>query len=224
MGISYLDQSVRSRAIDLTHPSMRSPLGYVKRAIDLVSAVIGGVAIAPLVLLLMALVKLDSSGPVLYKQRRVGYNGEEFWMYKFRTMHVGAEARQAELMALNEMTGPLFKIKDDPRVTRVGRWLRRTSLDELPQLLNVVRGEMSLVGPRPPMLSEVEQFEPWHLEKLSVRPGMTGLWQVNGRNTLPTFDQMIELDMRYIRTWSFSLDFLILLKTVWVVTMGLGAH
>lgn len=224
MGISYLDHSVRSRAIDLTHPSIRSPFGHIKRAFDLCSALVGGALIAPFLLLIALLVKLDSPGPILYRQRRVGYNGQEFWMYKFRTMHLGAEDRQAELAAFNEMTGPLFKMRKDPRVTRIGGWLRRTSMDELPQLLNVVRGEMSLVGPRPPVPSEVEHFEMWQLEKFAVRPGMTGMWQVSGRNSLPSFEQMIQLDFQYISQWSFRLDALILLKTLRVVYDGLGAH
>lgn len=206
------------------HPSLGSAQGLLKRLFDFFSALIGGLLIAPVLLMIALLIKLDSKGPVLYKQLRVGVNGEEFWMYKFRSMHVGAEALQAELMAYNEMDGPLFKMKDDPRVTRSGRVLRRTSLDELPQLVNVLKGEMSLVGPRPPLPSEVEKFEPWQKEKFFVRPGMTGLWQVSGRNSLSGFNQIIELDISYVRNWSFWLDIKILVQTVKVVFSCIGAH
>lgn len=206
------------------HPSLGSAQGLLKRLFDFSSALVGGLLIAPFLLLLGLWIKLDSKGPVLYKQLRVGVNGEEFWMYKFRSMHVGAEALQAELLAYNEMDGPLFKMKDDPRVTRSGRVLRRTSLDELPQLINVLKGEMSLVGPRPPLPGEVEEFEPWQREKFVVKPGMTGLWQVSGRNSLSQFNQMIELDLAYIRNWNFGLDIKILFQTVKVVFNGLGAH
>lgn len=224
MEISSLKPVGLGQPANAVHPSLSTAGGAFKRGVDLFGAVIGGFAIAPVVMVLAIAIKLDSSGPVLFKQRRVGLNGQIFHMYKFRSMQVGAETMQAELAGHNEMDGPLFKMRNDPRVTRVGRWLRKTSLDELPQLFNVLRGDMSLVGPRPPLPSEVEQFEPWHMEKFAVKPGMTGLWQVSGRNELSAFRQMIELDIRYIRTWHPALDFQILLRTAWVVLQCLGAH
>lgn len=209
---------------EAVHPSIGSFSGLVKRLIDLTVAVLGGLALLPFFLLLAALIRLDSPGAALYKQRRVGLNGEEFMMYKFRSMHVGAETLQTELQAYNEMDGPLFKMKNDPRITRVGRWLRKLSFDEFPQLINVVRGEMSLVGPRPPLPNEVEEFEAWHHAKFNTKPGMTGLWQVSGRSELSSFKHMIQLDIEYVRSWSLKLDFQILIKTFKVVSGGFGAH
>jgi exopolysaccharide biosynthesis polyprenyl glycosylphosphotransferase len=203
-----------------THPSLGSAL---KRPIDYCAAFLALLLLAPLFVLIAVLIKLDSPGPVFFKQERVGWGGRIFNLYKFRSMRVGAEAEQEALQAHNSMSGPLFKVKDDPRITCTGRWLRRTSLDELPQLLNVLLGDMSLVGPRPPLPSEVMHFEPWHHEKFVVRPGITGLWQVSGRNTLTSFDQMITLDLTYIRTWSPWLDLMILARTLPAVVRGTGA-
>lgn len=212
------------RSIEAVHPSVGSPAGFVKRMLDLTVAIGGGLALLPFFLALALLIRLDSKGPALYKQRRVGLNGEEFMMYKFRSMHVGAERLQDELQAFNEMEGPLFKMKNDPRITKVGRWLRRLSFDEFPQLINVIRGEMSLVGPRPPLPCEVDEFEAWHRIKFNTRPGMTGLWQVSGRNELSSFKVMIQLDVEYVRNWSLAMDFSILARTFKVVFGGLGAH
>lgn len=224
MGITSLDHQLAATQPIAIHPSLQSASGLVKRMLDQCAALVGGFAIAPLVLVLALLIKLDSQGPVLFKQRRVGLNGEEFWMYKFRTMHVGAEALRAELEAHNEMVGPMFKMTHDPRATRVGKWLRKSSLDELPQLLNVLRGEMSLVGPRPPLPTEVEAFEPRHHRKFAVRPGLTGLWQVSGRSNIETFDDIIALDLAYVNRWSLTLDLKILLKTIPVVLGCIGAR
>ncbi|MGD9900764.1 MAG: sugar transferase [Calditrichaceae bacterium] len=178
-----------------------------------------GFVVFPLIALL---IKLDSPGPVFYGWRVVGLDKKKFNSYKFRTMYVDADKRKAELMKENEMSGPVFKIKDDPRITSVGKWLRKFSLDELPQIFSVLKGDMSLVGPRPPLQSEVEQFESWHRRKLSVRPGMTCLWQVNGRNEINDFDDWVKLDLEYIDNWSLWLDMKILFKTIPVVLFGKG--
>lgn len=205
------------------HPSIATWAGRAKRLFDLVAAGLGLFVLAPLLLLLAIAIKLDTPGPVFFTQRRVGLGGQVFAIYKFRSMGMDAEAHLAHLRHLNEMEGPLFKIKDDPRVTRVGRFLRRTSLDELPQLLNVVLGEMSLVGPRPPLPSEVEQFEPHHFEKFLVRPGITGLWQVSGRNAIQDFEAIAGLERTYVRSWSFALDLKLLALTVPVLFTQRGA-
>ncbi|MEZ4515448.1 MAG: sugar transferase [Chloroflexota bacterium] len=166
---------------------------------------------------------MDSPGEVFYRSDRVGRDGQLFQMVKFRSMIIGADQKKEELMALNEADGPLFKIKDDPRLTRVGRFIRRLSLDELPQLYNVLRGEMSLVGPRPPLPEEVEQYKPWHMQRLAVVGGLTGLWQVSGRSDL-TFDELCLLDIYYIENWTLGLDLQILLQTIPYVLSAKGAY
>jgi exopolysaccharide biosynthesis polyprenyl glycosylphosphotransferase len=195
----------------------------VKRVIDLSISILA----IPFMLILFAVValfiKLDSPGPVIFKQRRVGKDGRPFHVLKFRSMVVGAEQMQADLEALNEADGPLFKVKRDPRVTRVGKWLRRTSIDELPQLINVIRGEMSIVGPRPGTPEEVAQYEPWQMQRISVLPGITGLWQVSGRSDVP-FEEMVLLDIFYIENWSLDLEIRILLQTIPYVLLGHGAY
>jgi exopolysaccharide biosynthesis polyprenyl glycosylphosphotransferase len=195
----------------------------IKRAIDIVGAALGLTLGAPLLGLIAAAIRLDSPGPIIFRQTRVGANGEHFEMYKFRSMVEDAEEELDELRDLNEVDGPIFKMKDDPRVTRVGRILRRTSLDELPQLWNVLRGDMSLVGPRPPLPSEVTEYMEWHKKRLEVRPGVTGLWQVSGRS-LVSFDEQCLLDIYYIENWSLWLDFKILLRTIPQVLFGNGAY
>jgi exopolysaccharide biosynthesis polyprenyl glycosylphosphotransferase len=195
----------------------------VKRLLDLALGVVG-LALAGLPMLIIALlIRLESPGPALFKQVRVGAKGKLFGIYKFRSMRVGAEAEKEQLKALNEATGPLFKIKNDPRLTRTGKFLRRISFDELPNLFNVLRGEMSLVGPRPGLPDEVAQYEAWHRQRLEVKPGMTGLWQVSGRSDLP-FDEMCLLDIYYIENWSLALDFTILLRTLPRVLLREGAY
>jgi lipopolysaccharide/colanic/teichoic acid biosynthesis glycosyltransferase len=160
---------------------------------------------------------------VLYRQRRVGKDGVEFEMLKFRSMRRDADRLRDELISKNEATGPLFKMRKDPRVTRVGRILRRTSLDELPQIINVLRGEMSLVGPRPPLPAEVRLYEEWQTARLRARPGMTGLWQVSGRSEVP-FNDMVRLDLHYVRNWSLGLDLEIMLRTIPAVVANRGAY
>ena len=195
----------------------------IKRVIDLVGAVLFLALGWPLFLLIGIVIKLGSPGPVFFKQERVGENHKRFQIFKFRTMVAGAERQLEALRDQNEADGPLFKIRDDPRVTRVGRFLRKSSLDELPQVINVFRGEMSLVGPRPPIPAEVEQYRAWHEKRLSVPPGLTGLWQVSGRSEL-TFDEMVLLDLYYIEHWSPWLDLLIVLRTIPKVLARDGAY
>lgn len=195
---------------------------YLKRAIDFSFAAIALVLLSPLIALIALLIKVTSRGPVLFRQERCGLNGRRFRLYKFRTMIEGAERQQRELEALNEMNGPVFKLAHDPRVTPVGRILRKFSLDELPQLWNVVAGDMSLVGPRPPVPQEVVQYERWQRRRLSMRPGLTCLWQISGRNQVD-FDRWMELDLEYIDSWSPRLDLKILLKTIPAVLSGRGA-
>jgi exopolysaccharide biosynthesis polyprenyl glycosylphosphotransferase len=195
----------------------------LKRMVDLAISILALPVLLVLYFVVAVAIKLDSPGPVLFKQRRVGRHGHHFEIYKFRSMVSNAEQFKAELQALNEADGPLFKIRDDPRLTRVGRFLRRTSIDELPQFINVLRGEMSLVGPRPGTPDEVAQYEPWQRERISILPGMTGLWQVSGRSTLP-FDEMCQLDIFYIENWSLGLDLRILVQTIPQFLLGNGAY
>ena len=176
--------------------------------------------LSPFLLLIAFLIKLDG-GPVFFLQKRVGLNGRIFKCFKFRTMVVDAEKMLDSLMSKNEQEGPVFKIKNDPRVTRIGRFLRKTSLDELPQFINVLRGDMAIVGPRPPIPAEVKQYKRWQNRRLSMKPGITCIWQVSGRNNIP-FEKWMKLDMQYIDTWSLKLDLIILLKTVKVIFTGDG--
>ena len=196
---------------------------FVKRAMDLCLSGIVLAGLSPVWLLFSLAIKIDSPGPVLFKQERLGRGGKPFQIYKFRSMKREAEKEVSKLVDLNEAVGPLFKIRDDPRLTRTGRWLRRISLDELPQLINVLKGEMALVGPRPPLASEVELYQDWHKKRLEVAPGVTGLWQVSGRSELP-FDEMVMLDMYYIENWSPGLDVKIILRTLPAVLSGRGAY
>jgi exopolysaccharide biosynthesis polyprenyl glycosylphosphotransferase len=194
-----------------------------KRLLDIIVSLILLIGLLPFIIILGLLILVETGRPILFRQQRLGLNGEHFTVFKFRSMHRNAEQRLAEVLANNEIKdGPIFKWRLDPRITRVGRFLRRTSLDELPQLLNVLRGDMSLVGPRPPLESEVVRYEPWHMGRLSAKPGMTGLWQVSGRSNL-NFNQMVELDNAYAEQWSFWLDLKLLLKTPLAVFTGRGA-
>jgi exopolysaccharide biosynthesis polyprenyl glycosylphosphotransferase len=195
----------------------------VKRVMDLALGLIISIAALPLMGLLALAIKLDSPGPVIFKQRRVGLRGQEFVLYKFRSMRAGAEEEKEQLRDLNEMDGPLFKMRADPRRTRLGRFLRKTSLDELPQLFNVLKGEMSLVGPRPHIASEVAQYQDWQRQVLEAPPGMAGLSQVSGRAQL-SFDEQCLLDIYYIENWSPALDIKILLRMIPKVLSGEGAY
>ena len=194
-----------------------------KRAFDVVSSTVAVLLLSPAFIATAIAVKLDSPGPVFFRQTRVGRNGRPFKMLKFRSMHVDAEARLESLRAQNEATGPVFKMRNDPRVTRVGAFIRRTSLDELPQFLNVLTGEMSIVGPRPPVPAEVKQYQRWQRRRLSVKPGITCTWQVSGRSNI-SFDQWMKLDLEYIDTWSLWQDIQICCRTVPAVLLSRGAH
>jgi exopolysaccharide biosynthesis polyprenyl glycosylphosphotransferase len=196
---------------------------FIKRAMDVVISGLGIILVSPLFFIVAVTIKLTSSGPVLFTQKRVGQNGRKFKFYKFRTMYKGAEKKLSELEAQNEMSGPIFKMKKDPRITPVGKILRKFSIDELPQLFNVFVGHMSLIGPRPPVPEEVKQYNPWQRRRLSMRPGITCLWQVNGRNKID-FEEWMKLDLEYIDNWSPWLDFKILLKTIPAVISGRGAY
>jgi exopolysaccharide biosynthesis polyprenyl glycosylphosphotransferase len=201
----------------------------VKRAIDIVVSAALLLALLPFLLAIALLVRLTSPGPILFRQRRVGRQGQLFWFYKFRTMYDGNDASSHRAYYQQLIRGGAaaprgaYKLADDPRVTSFGRILRRYSLDEFPQLLNVLKGDMSLVGPRPPIPYEVECYGPRELSRLAVSPGLTGLWQVSGRSNL-NFQEMIELDLNYIANWSLWLDLLILLRTPWAVVSGKGAY
>jgi exopolysaccharide biosynthesis polyprenyl glycosylphosphotransferase len=195
----------------------------IKRAMDVIVSLVGLVLLLPFFALMALLIKLDSDGPVFFTQIRVGKGENLFACYKFRSMRQGAEAEIEQLRTYNEADGPIFKMRDDPRITRMGRILRRTSLDELPQLFNVLMGHMSLVGPRPAPPSEVQRYQPWHKRRLEVAPGMSGLWQVSGRSEL-SFDEMVLLDLYYIEHWSPVLDLQILLRTLPKMITGEGAY
>ena len=194
----------------------------LKRLGDFVMALVLLLVLSPLLLVLALLIKLTSKGPVFYRQARCGLGGRKFTLYKFRSMQPDADLRREELEALNELDGPVFKIRGDPRCTPVGRFMRKFSLDELPQLVNILKGEMSFVGPRPPLPEEVEKYEPWQRRRLRMPPGLTCLWALEGRSQL-SFRRWMELDLQYIDNWSFALDWKILLKTIPVVLLGRGA-
>ena len=196
----------------------------IKRVLDVAISATALVVLAPIFAGIAIAIKLTSPGPVFYRWRVVGRNKKPFTSYKFRTMVQDADRIKQELLDRNIMRGPVFKLKDDPRVTKVGRWLRKFSLDELPQLWSVLKGDMSLVGPRPPLVDEIDKFESWHRRKLSVRPGITCLWQISGRNEIRDFDEWVKMDLEYIDNWSLWLDIKILLKTIPVVLSGRGAY
>jgi exopolysaccharide biosynthesis polyprenyl glycosylphosphotransferase len=218
-----VDASYDRPVLMIHHHSLHQRAWLIKRAFDIVFSL---VVLFPFGLLIMAFaaiaIKLDSRGPVLFRQKRVTVDGSTFWVYKFRSMHVNAELQRTHLAHANEKDGPIFKMRHDPRVTRVGKWLRRTSLDELPQVFNILKGEMSWVGPRPPLISEVDAYQEWHKRRLSIVPGLTGLWQISGRSLL-SFDEMVRLDLYYVENWSIWLDFKILMKTIPSVLIAKGA-
>ena len=196
---------------------------FAKRMVDIFVSSTALILFLPLMATVAALIKLTSKGPIFFKQTRVGLKGRKFTLYKFRSMVVDAEERKKELLDKNEMDGPVFKIKKDPRITPIGYFIRKTSIDELPQFINVLKGDMSIVGPRPPLVSEVEEYEIWQRRRLSLKPGITCIWQVSGRNKL-SFDQWMKMDLEYIDKWSLWLDFKILFKTLFVVLIGYGAE
>jgi lipopolysaccharide/colanic/teichoic acid biosynthesis glycosyltransferase len=194
-----------------------------KRALDLLGASVALVLLSPVILFAALLVRITSRGPALYKSTRLGRSGRPFTFYKLRSMYINAEAERDGLMHLNEADGPVFKLRQDPRVTRVGQWLRSSSIDELPQLVNVLKGDMSLVGPRPPLPEEAEKYEAWQRRRLDVKPGITCLWQISGRSRLG-FEEWMRLDLEYIRRQSLATDVWILLRTVPAVLSREGAY
>ena len=195
----------------------------LKRGLDILGGLVGCIISIPIIAIVAIPLKLESPGPLIFKQRRVGRNGRVFYIHKLRSMYVDAEERKKELMAQNEMNGLMFKMEDDPRITKVGSFIRKTSIDELPQFFDVLCGSMSLVGTRPPTLDEYNQYESHHKRRLSMKPGITGLWQVSGRSDIEDFEEVVRLDVQYIDNWTLWEDIRILFKTVWVVFAGKGA-
>ena len=197
----------------------------IKRFMDITGGILGVILSFPIMIVTAIAIKLDSPGPAIFKQVRVGQHGQKFHIYKFRSMYIDAEQRLQELMDRNEMgDSRIFKIKDDPRITKIGKFIRKTSIDELPQFFNVIRGNMSLVGTRPPTVNEVEHYDRHHFMRISIKPGITGMWQTSGRNEIKDFEQIVKLDVAYIENWSLLLDFTLIFKTVKVLFSRTGAY
>ncbi len=195
----------------------------IKRAFDILGGLVGIVFTIIITIFLAPPLLIESPGPLIFKQKRVGKNGRYFYMYKFRSMYKDAEERKKELMDKNEMNGLMFKMTDDPRITKVGKFIRKTSIDEFPQFFNVLKGDMSLIGTRPPTVDEFKKYEGYHKRRLSIKPGITGMWQVSGRSSIEDFEEVVKLDLEYIDNWCLALDFKILLKTIAVIFVGRGA-
>lgn len=189
---------------------------FIKRLIDIIVSSLGLVILSPILLIVVISIKLESKGPIFFSQKRIGINGNEFNMFKFRSMVVNAEELKEKLASKNEMSGPMFKMKDDPRITKVGKFIRKTSIDEIPQLFNVLKGEMSLVGPRPSLPNEVKEFEEWMLKRLEVKPGLTCYWQVMGRSNIE-FEEWMKLDVRYVNERNTWIDIKLIFKTFFVL-------
>jgi exopolysaccharide biosynthesis polyprenyl glycosylphosphotransferase len=233
MVIDFYDIPVARKEIALFHDELPmltfygkafdSEQLFLKRCLDIVGSLIGLGITCMLFPFIALAIKMESKGPLFFSQNRVGENGRIFKCWKLRSMFTDAEERKKDLMAQNEMQGAMFKMKDDPRVTRVGKFIRKTSIDELPQFWNVLQGEMSLVGTRPPTPDEVAVYENWQRKRICIKPGITGLWQVSGRNQIEDFDEVVRLDIRYIEEWSIWLDIKLLAKTLWVVVARRGA-
>ncbi len=230
IGVYNLDASERrirnfgGYSVIAYSPVQRSvPELFIKRLTDIAGSIVGLIFCLISVIIFGPVIKLTSPGPVFFAQTRVGINGRRFQIYKLRTMVADAEAKKSELMAQNEMNGLMFKMENDPRVTKIGRFLRRTSIDELPQFWNVLKGDMSLVGTRPPTVDEYVQYKAYQMRRLSIRPGITGLWQVSGRSEISDFEDVVRLDLEYIDRWSLLLDLKLILQTVWIVFTGRGA-
>jgi exopolysaccharide biosynthesis polyprenyl glycosylphosphotransferase len=202
--------------VEVSRKESRLIYNLSKRLIDVIASFIGLILLSPILVVVGILIKLESKGPMVFTQKRVGKDGKEFDMYKLRSMIVNAEEIKEKLKEQNEMSGPMFKMKDDPRITKVGKFIRKTSIDELPQLLNVLKGEMSLVGPRPSLPNEVKEFESWMLKRLDVKPGLTCYWQVMGRNNID-FEEWMQLDVKYVNERSLWLDIKLIVKTFFVL-------
>lgn len=215
----------KSASVEFVHiRTIKNKYFFLKRLMDIILSSLGLILCSIFFVIIAVIIKLDDfNGPVFFQQKRVGEQGKVFRMYKFRSMHSDAEQRLQEILKYNEIEGPMFKMKDDPRITKVGKFIRQYSIDELPQLYNVLKGDMSLIGPRPALINEVEQYTDHDKKRLTIKPGITGLWQVSGRSLL-SFDQMIELDLQYINNVSLNTDVYILLKTIKVVFKPIGAY
>lgn len=209
-------QNYESLCEETIYREKRYAYVFIKRCMDLILSLIGIVILIPVFIITAIAIKVESKGKVIFVQERVGYKGKKFKMYKFRSMVSDAEELKSKLLDKNEMSGPMFKMREDPRVTKVGKFIRKTSIDELPQIINVIKGEMSLVGPRPSLPSEVENFEEWMLERLSVKPGLTCYWQISGRNDID-FEDWMKLDIRYVRERNLLVDIKLVLKTFLVL-------
>ncbi|OPX47471.1 sugar transferase [Clostridium thermobutyricum] len=203
--------------------SGKSIYNFIKRLTDIVLSLLGITILSPIILIVIILIKIESEGSVIFSQDRVGLNGKTFKMYKFRSMVINAEEIKEKLVEKNEMSGPMFKMKNDPRITKVGKFIRKTSIDELPQLINIIKGDMSLVGPRPSLPKEVKEFKPWMLERLVVKPGLTCYWQVNGRNNID-FEDWMKLDIDYVHNRCIKVDVLLIVKTFFVLFGDENAH
>lgn len=217
-----VDSSIPLERVDLSNLNKKKYYYLIKRIIDIVGSFFGLILVFPLILVIAILMKIDEpSAPIIFSQIRVGKNKKEFRMFKIRSMCVDAEKKLNDLIEANEIEGAMFKMKNDPRITKIGKFIRKTSLDELPQLWNVLKGDMSLVGPRPPLVSEVNEYTPRDEERLLVKPGCTGLWQVSGRNDL-NFDEMVDLDIHYINRCNLFYDIKIILKTIKIILIPSG--
>ena len=207
---------VKEQEVVQSYENKKIFYNIAKRSLDILASLVGLMLLSPIILIVAILIKLESRGPVVFSQKRIGLDGKKFKMYKFRSMVENAEELKEKLQKQNEMSGPMFKMKNDPRVTKVGKFIRKTSIDELPQLINVLKGDMSLVGPRPSLPKEVEKFETWMLKRLEVKPGLTCYWQVSGRNNID-FEDWMKLDIKYVNERSFWLDIKLIFKTVFVL-------
>ncbi|WP_212902313.1 sugar transferase [Clostridium polyendosporum] len=204
------------KSIQVTRVKERTAYLFLKKLIDLIGAICGLIITTPILIVTVIAIRIESKGPILFKQERIGQDGRRFNMYKFRSMVINAEELKDKFIEKNEMSGPMFKIKDDPRITKVGKFIRKTSIDELPQLINILKGEMSLVGPRPSLPKEVDQFQLWMLERLDVKPGLTCYWQVSGRNNID-FEDWMKLDIKYVRERNTWIDIKLIFKTIGVL-------
>ena len=222
--VKPLNFASKNQKIDIKRINQKYLFFFAKRVIDLIGSILGLVVLFPFFIILAILMKIEEpKGPIFFSQTRVGLNGKKFKMYKIRSMVVNAEELLEDLLEQNEIEGAMFKMKEDPRITKVGKFIRKTSIDEFPQLLNVVKGDMSLVGPRPPLVREVEEYTDYDKQRLLIKPGCTGLWQVSGRNAL-SFEEMVELDLKYIQNLSLLNDFMIGVKTIKVVVKSDDAY
>lgn len=222
-GRKYLDNIANHAVVSISRNQMTISQTFVKRVMDIIGSMLGMIVFLLAFIIIGPIIKLDSKGPIIFVQKRVGKNGRIFDFYKFRSMYIDAEERKKELLDKNEVEGLMFKLENDPRITKVGKFIRKTSIDELPQFWNVLKGDMSLVGTRPPTVDEYERYESWHKSRLSMKPGITGLWQISGRSDIKDFNEVVKLDMQYIDNWSLTEDIKILLKTVGAVFTGKGS-